>query len=94
VSETAPHQQAEAPARGYTPAELARLLRVSPDRIRAWIRSGELGAVNTAPGRLARPRFVVLPRHLEEWERRRSAGPAPRPQRRRRRTAEVDYFPD
>ena len=30
--------------RGMTPRELARVLRVSPDRVRAWIASGELGA--------------------------------------------------
>jgi excisionase family DNA binding protein len=82
--------------RGYTPAELARLLRVSADRIRAWIKRGELGAINTAPSRLGKPRFVVLPHHLEEFERkRRAADPAARPAPRRRRVAGfVDFFPD
>jgi excisionase family DNA binding protein len=80
--------------RGYTPRELARLLRVSPDQIRAWIRSGELGAIDTARVRCGRPQFVVLPEHLAEFTRRRAAAP-PRPApRRRRRTALVDYFPD
>jgi len=37
---------AVAEPRGHTPAELARLLRVSPDRVRAWIANGELGALN------------------------------------------------
>jgi excisionase family DNA binding protein len=82
--------------RGYTPAELARLLRVSADRIRAWIKRGELRALNVAPGRLGKPRFVVLPHHLEEFERkRRVATPAARPAPRRRQPAGVvDYFPD
>jgi hypothetical protein len=51
--------------RGYTPRELGKLLRVSHDQIRAWIRSGELGAVDTARVRCGRPRFVILPEHGE-----------------------------
>jgi excisionase family DNA binding protein len=79
---------------GYTPNELARLLRVSADRVRRWITNGELTALNTAPSRCGRPRYVILPHHLAEFERRRAAAalkPAPW---RRRRTTEVDYFPD
>ena len=80
--------------RGYTPRELARLLRVSPDRVRAWIAAGELGAINTAAARCGRPRFVVLPHHLAEWERnRRVARPPPKLQRSRRQ-AGTDYYPD
>ena len=94
-ADTFPACSAQA-SRGYTPAELARLLRVSADRIRAWIKRGELGAINTAPGRLGKPRFVVLPHHLEEFERkRRAAVPAARPAPRRKRPAGyVDFFPD
>jgi hypothetical protein len=80
--------------RGWTPTELARYLRVRPDRVRAWIASGELHAVNTAPHRCGRPRYVVLPHHLVEWERRRAAALPPRPPRRRKRSCVVDYFPD
>lgn len=79
--------------RGYTPRELARVLRVSPDRIRAWISSGELGAVNTAPTRCGRPRYVVLPHHVAAWEQGRLAA-QPRPAPRRRRATTRDYFPD
>jgi hypothetical protein len=85
-------------ARGYTPNELARLLRVSPDRVRAWIKVGELAALDTARHRSGRPRYVILPVHLEEFERRRRAATTPtKPAARRRRrtaTAEVDYYPD
>ena len=81
-------------ARGYTPNELAKLLRVSPDRIRAWIRTGELGAVNVAQHRCGRSRFVVLPHHLAEFERRRAGGPPPKLPRRRRQTLEIDFYPD
>jgi hypothetical protein len=80
--------------RGWTPNELARIVRVSPDRVRAWIASGELGAINTAPTRCGKPRYVVLPHHLTEFERRHAAAtPAPMP--RRRRQPEIhDYYPD
>ena len=86
--------QAAAPPRGYTPAELARLLRVSPDRIRAWIHSGELKAINTASTRCGKPRYVILPAHLEEFERLHAAAPPPKPVRRKKLIGMVDYFPD
>jgi excisionase family DNA binding protein len=77
-----------------TPRELAKLLRVSADRVRYWIRSGQLHAINVATARCGRPRFIILPPHLTEFERTRRAGPAPKPVRRRKRTCFVDYFPD
>lgn len=46
---------------GMTPREVARRYRVSPDKARAWIRKGELRAVNTATGLGGKPRWVVLP---------------------------------
>ncbi len=81
--------------RGYTPNELAKLLRVSPDRVRAWIRSGEMAAINTSSVRCAKPRFVVLPGQLAAWqERHLAATPAkPAPRRRRQRKGLVDYYP-
>jgi hypothetical protein len=81
-------------ARGMTPAELGRLLRVSPDRIRAWIKSGELGAIDTARHRCGRPRYVILPHHLAEWERRHAAATTLKPPRRSRQPAVHDYYPD
>jgi excisionase family DNA binding protein len=82
-------------ARGYTPNELARLLRVGADRIRAWIKGGELGAIDTARHRCGKPRYIILPHHLAEFTRRRSAAPSPRPPpRRRKQTCEIDFYPD
>jgi excisionase family DNA binding protein len=81
------------PRHGLTPREVARLLRVSPDRVRAWIASGELGAIDTARHRCGRPRYVVLPHHLAALEAARRAGPPPRPPRRRSRPCLVDYYP-
>jgi excisionase family DNA binding protein len=83
----------EAAPAGRTPRELARLLRVSPDRVRAWIARGEMRAVNTAPSRCGRPRYIVLPHHLAEWERTRQAAPPPGPAKRRQRIAKVDFYP-
>jgi hypothetical protein len=80
---------------GMTPRDVARRYRVSPDRVRAWIKSGQLGAINTAATRCGRPRFVVLPHHLEQFEKGRTVSPPPKPTPRRRRQANVfDYYPD
>jgi hypothetical protein len=86
---------ADTAARGWTPNELAKLLRVSPDRVRAMIVAGELEAVNTAPTRCGKPRFVILPHHLAAWEKsHRAAAPPKRTRRRRRERELVDYYPD
>jgi hypothetical protein len=78
---------------GRTPAELGRLLRVSADRIRSMIVRGELGAINTAPRRGGKPRYVILPHHLQEWEMmHRAAVPQATP-RRKRRTQRTDFYP-
>jgi excisionase family DNA binding protein len=77
-----------------TPRELARVLRISPDRVRALIQSGELAALDLG-GRGKRRRYVILPHHVAQFERRRQAAPPPSPprQRRRRKTVEIDYYP-
>jgi excisionase family DNA binding protein len=80
--------------RGLTTADAAKLLRVSEDKIRGWIRTGELAAVNTAGPRSGKPRFVILPHAIEQFLVARSATPPPQPPRRKKRTKEVDYFPN
>jgi hypothetical protein len=82
--------------RGLTPAEVARYLHVGHDRVRAWIKSGALGALNVAPALCGRPRFVVLPHHLAEFEKRRQAAAPAAPKRRKRRKQSgfIDFFPD
>jgi hypothetical protein len=77
-----------------TVEDCARRYRVSPDKVRAWIALGELKAVNTAAAKCGKPRFVILPAALAEFERSRAAGPPPKPARRRRQPAMVDFFPD
>src|SRR5262245_43050147 len=72
--------------RGWTVPRLAKLLCVSPETVRTWIRNKELKAINTAR-RNGRPRYVILPHHLEEFERRHLAATetSTAPPRRRRR---------
>jgi excisionase family DNA binding protein len=78
--------------RGSSPREVARLLRVSPDRVRAMIKSGRLGALNL--GTLGRDRFVVLPEHLAAFAAANRAANPPKPARRRRSTPAMDFYPD
>jgi transposase len=84
----------DAPLRGHTPRDVAHLLRVGRSRVLTWIRSGELQAINTAPTRCGKPRFVVLPQQLAEFLRSHQATAPKSAPRRNRRTVLVDYFPD
>ena len=79
---------------GFTVAEVAKRLRVSPDKVRGWINAGQLAAVNTAAALCGKPRWVVLPEALAEFEKRRRSGPAPKPPRRRRSKCLIDFYPD
>jgi len=80
-------------AHGFTTAEVARRYRVGEDRVRRWIRRGELEAINTADAGACKPRFIITVESLERFERGRSvAQPKPAP-RRRRKPPMVDYFP-
>lgn len=82
-------------ASGLTVADIARLYRVSPDKVRAWIKRGELSAINTSDVRCGKPRFVVTPQALAAFERGRQAATpnAPKPKR-RRKTNQIDFYPD
>jgi hypothetical protein len=82
------------PATGFTVREVARLLRVSKDKILAWVKAGQLRGYNTSPARCAKPRYVILPDDLNKFLLGRQVGPPPKPPRRKRRTTLVDYFAD
>jgi hypothetical protein len=73
---------------------MARRCRVGEDKVRSWIARGELKAINTASVLCSKPRWVILPEGLAEFERRRTSGPLPKPAPRRRRVTEVDYYPE
>jgi hypothetical protein len=91
-----PLDHAPTPARGLTVRDVARRYRVSPERVRNWIRRGELAALNVADLLAAKPRLVVTPDALERFERARQAAarPQPPPRRRKRRTQSIDFYPD
>ncbi len=79
---------------GCTPSELARRYGVSPDKVLAWIRAGELRAVNVATRCTGRPRYVILPEAISAFEAARSVAPPPRVARKRRATDPkvIQYF--
>lgn len=51
--------------------EVARRLRVGKDKVRKWVLSGLLRAVNTSDA--TRPRYVITPESLADFEGTRSA---------------------
>lgn len=81
---------------GFTTADLARRWRVSEDKVRKLIESGELVPLDTGKlTGLGRTRYVVLPEVVARFERKhQGAQPAPTPRRRRRQPTAVDFFPD
>jgi hypothetical protein len=79
---------------GYTVADLARRWRVGADKLHAFIRRGELKAINTASALCGRPRWIILPEAVAEFERGRASGPPAKPARRKKQTVPVDYYPD
>lgn len=71
------------PQRFVTPTDLAKLLRVSPEKVRRWIRRGELKAVDLGIGS-SRSCYRVKQEWLDEFLEARSVQPpAPRVRRRR-----------
>ena len=79
---------------GWTVRDVALRYRVSRDKVRSWIRRGELRAVNTATALCGRPRWVVSTDALAEFETLRAASPLTKPTTRRRRQTAIDYYPD
>lgn len=70
----------DAPAK--TPPEIAKRLKVKPETVITWIRSGRLQALNVASPGCRRPRYRVTPEALEAFERSLSVTPPPKTQRR------------
>jgi transposase len=81
-------------APGLTVRDVARRYRVGEDKVRSWIGRGELRAINTSSVLCGRPRWVIPPEALPEFERRRAGGPPPKPARRRRPPEIEDFYPD
>ena len=68
-----------------TPPEVAKALRVKPQTVHAWIRSGELTAINVANHGASRPRYRISPEAFAEFELKRSVIPPPKPPVKRRK---------
>jgi hypothetical protein len=81
------------PANGYTVADLCRRWKVGADKVRAFLRRGELVGVNVAASLSGRPQWRITAESVEQFEGRRSSAPPPRPARRRRKKV-YRYYPD
>ena len=77
-----------------SPPEVARRWGVSAEKVIAWIRSGELRAIDAATHRGGRPRYLVDLVDLAEFEAKRAVVATPATHRRRRRKdpAVIQYF--
>ena len=78
---------------GHTTREVARRYRVGEDKVRLWIRRGELAAINTSATLCAKPRWVITSEALADFEKRRAGAQPPKPER-RLRAAGRDFYPD
>ena len=72
-----------ATAEFLSPPAAAKLLKIDPSKILAWINRGELLAVNLAASTSGRPRWRIAPDDLQAFLNRR-ASQSPKPTRRRR----------
>jgi hypothetical protein len=79
--------------KALTPPQLARLLGIDSSKVLAWIRSGQIDAINIATRPDGRPRWVITPDAYATFRNRRSSRPVPPPTRRRRKDpAVIQYF--
>ena len=82
------------PTTGYTVADLAKRWRIGRDKVRGFLRRGELIGVNVASNLSAKPQWRITPESAEAFERRRTSAPPPKPPRRRKRSYAIDFYPD
>ncbi len=92
-----PHHLTSTPRTKVTPPQLAARLGVSATKIVAWIRSGELRAINAATKAGGRPRWLIDEADIAAFEARRSAQISPRtasrtPRRRKADPAVIEFY--
>jgi excisionase family DNA binding protein len=78
-----------------SPPQIAKPLGIDPGKVRGWIDSGELRAVNVATNRGGRPRWRISLEELDAFLLRRqsqAASPTTRRRRRRKREGVTEYF--
>ena len=77
----------------FLPREIAAMYRISINKVLAWVRSGELKAINVGRDNAKRPRFLIPVESLSAFEASRaSRPPATKAKRRRRQPADVKSF--
>ena len=84
--------RAQASDQPLTVPEVAKLLRVRPDKVLSWIRSGRLPGYNVAEKEQGRPKYRVNPSDLDDFAKRRCViqpTPIGRPAGLRRRIPKV-----
>ncbi|MCA9188598.1 MAG: helix-turn-helix domain-containing protein [Pirellulaceae bacterium] len=74
-----------------TPPEVARVFKVKPHKVLAWIQSGELRAINVATKIGGRPRYRIAVEDLRAFAAGRAAGPQPTVRRSPRRARGNDF---
>ncbi|MBI3861140.1 MAG: hypothetical protein HY290_04510 [Planctomycetia bacterium] len=72
------------------PPEIAKRWGISPSKVFAWIRTGQLRAINVATTTTGRSRYAIDLTDLAEFELRRQAVPPPKPNRTRRHRSPDD----
>ena len=73
--------------------DIAESLGVTKEKVRAWIKAGELKAINTTQNPNGRARYRVRPEAFEDFlERRASTPPVPKQRRRKKSNAPVTEF--
>jgi hypothetical protein len=82
------------PATGFSVKDLARRWLVGEDKIRTWLKRGELVGVNVALTMCGRPMWRIPAEEVQRFEQRRSSTPSPKPAKRRQRVAHIDFYPD
>jgi excisionase family DNA binding protein len=76
-----------------TPPLLAERLGVSPDKVRGWIKSGQLAATDVSKRPGGRPRYRISEDAVRKFEQKRKAGEPPAaPQKRRKKDPGVKKF--
>ncbi|MCH7728445.1 MAG: helix-turn-helix domain-containing protein [Planctomycetes bacterium] len=73
-------------------AKLARRWGISPDKVLAWIRSGELKAIDASTRRGARPRYLIDEADIRAFEAARAVALEATPRKRRHTQPETDVI--
>ncbi len=76
----------------FSPAQVAKSYGSSVDKVRSWITSGKLTAINVGSGKV-KPRWRIRQSDLDAFEAARMSKPQPKPARRRRKDPSItEYF--